>query len=216
MQSVPWLAQELSPDRQRINAWRVRGMSSLVTAPTAEPVDLAFFKTHGRIDTAADDAVTTFRLKAARRWAERYTGRAFMQQTWSWTLLDGDITQVVPILLPVVPVISVSSVTSYNGAGTPTVMSSAGYFLDAVSTPARLLLTEGSVWPSGLRQFNSLVVQYVAGYGTDPNLVPEEIRQAILLLASEWYERVEATTDLGLAEIPFGIRALLDPYRVAA
>lgn len=218
MLTVPWVSADL-PDRARITPWRTRGVSTRVLAPTIELVDLTFAKTHGKITADDDDQVTDFRLKAAREWIERYTGRAFMAQTWDWTILDGDITHAGPILLPVVPVISVTSVTSYSPAGAPTVMGSASYFLDAASSPARVLLNEGVAWPSGLRLHNSIVVRYLAGYGpagTDPEQVPVAIRQAILLLASEWNERIEASTDLELFDVPFGVRALIDPYRVSA
>lgn len=219
MQTLPWLASTGNPDRDRIAAWRTRTSARLVSGPVAEPVDLAFAKAHGVIDHDDADPVLALRLTAAREWVERYLGRACMAQTWEQTVLDGDVTHVGPIFLTPVPVISVTSVTSYNAAGAPTVMSSAGYSLDATSAPARLLLTEGSAWPSGLRTFNSLIVRYVAGYGTDgtnPEAVPATIRQAILLLASEFNERIEAASEQELVEVPFGIRCLLDPYRVFA
>jgi len=217
MLTLPWATSTVVPDRDRITAWRTRGVSTRVVAPTFEPVDLEFVKLHSRIDTTDGDAVVEMRIQAAREWCERYTGRAFLKQTWDWTITDSDITHAGPILLPVVPVISVVSVTSYDAAGTGTVMSNTLYFVDTASVPARVLLNEGSSWPSGLRLHNSLIVRYLAGYGTDgldPEQVPVAIRQAILLLASEFNERNEAATDLKLAEVPFGVCALLDPYRV--
>jgi uncharacterized phiE125 gp8 family phage protein len=216
MLTLPWVTG--NADRDRITAWRTRTAVTRVIGPDNEPVDLAFAKLHGVVPQTTMDGQIELRLRAAREWAERYTGRAFLRQTWDVTVLDGDLTHPGPILLPVVPAISVVSVTSYNAAGTGTVMSSAGYFLDKVSVPARLLLVEGTSWPSGLRTFNSLVVRYLAGYGTDgtdAEQVPESIRHAILLLGSEFNERLEAATDLKLEEVPFGIRALLDPYRVS-
>jgi uncharacterized phiE125 gp8 family phage protein len=217
MLTIPWTSE--GAERDRITAWRTRGASTLVTPPTLEPVDVDFAKLHGKIDVDTDDPLVEFRYQAAREFLERYTGRACMAQTHEWTILDGDIVHTGPIFLPVCPVISVTSVTSYDAAGAGTVMSSAGYFLDKTSAPARLLLNDGYAWPSGLRRFNSLVVRYLAGYGTDgtnPDLVPFALRQAILLLASEWHERIEGTSDLSLEEMPFGIRALVDPYRVCA
>lgn len=218
MFSVPWASTGF-PDRDRITTWRTRSIPTIVTAPVLEPIDLEFVKAHSRITIGDGDAVTQLRLQAARAWIERYTGRAFMRQTWDLTITDGEITDAGPILLPMAPVISVTSVTSYSTTGVGTVMSNTLYFLDATSAPARLLLNDGATWPSGLRAHNSLVVRYIAGYGTDgndPEQVPFEIRQAILLLAAEWNERIEAATDQTLAEIPFGVRVLIDPYRVSA
>lgn len=226
MLTLPWLASESSPDRRLLAAWRTRGVSTRVTAPQVEPIDLPTAKAQSGITLDANDALTEFRLRAAREWVERYTGRGCMRQTWDWTLIDSDIPHGGPILLPVAPVLSIVSVTSYNAAGTGTVMSNTLYFLDEVSSPARLLLTEGAAWPSGLRTHNALVVRYLAGYGrhatdplldgTDPEQVPAPLRQAILLLAAEWNERREAATDRETTEVSFGIRALLDPYCVWA
>jgi uncharacterized phiE125 gp8 family phage protein len=215
MLTLPWVSTGIA-DRDRITHWRTRGASTRVTAPTVEPVDLLFARAHSRITDDAEDAQTDLHVSAAREWLERYTGRAFLQQTWDWTISDGDITHAGPILLPIVPVMSVTSVTSYNAAGSGTVMSNTLYFLDTASAPARLLLNEGASWPSGLRQHNSIVVRYVAGYGATPDLVPLPIRQAILVLAAEWHEAREASVDSERYEVPFGVKALVDPYRVSA
>ena len=59
-----------------------------------EPVTLADMKAYLRIpasDTTQDTYITAL-IKAARKWAEEYTRRAFVEQTWVlW--FDGTIRQ---------------------------------------------------------------------------------------------------------------------------
>src|SRR5215469_16680870 len=59
---------------------------SLVTPPAVEPVLLADAKGQARIDTTDDDTLVTNLITGARQWAERYTGRAFITQTWQMAL----------------------------------------------------------------------------------------------------------------------------------
>jgi uncharacterized phiE125 gp8 family phage protein len=65
-------------------------------------------------------------------------------------------------------------------------------------------------------------IRYRAGYGSasgDPvvwtNNVPAPIKVAILMLVAQWY-RTRAPVSIGAAveELPFGVEALLSPYRV--
>lgn len=200
----------------RLAAWRANGVSTLVTAPVTEPVSVSTLKLHSRITSnEMDDVLLPLRITAARQWVEHYTGRALITQTWRYTI-DALPTYGTSILLPWVPLISVTSITTYDTTNVSAVMTSTDYLVDVATEPARVVLNAGFSWPSGLREAGGAVIVYVAGYGDAEENVPAPIRHAILLLAAEWNERIEATTDLKLAEIPIGIRALLDPYRVAA
>lgn len=48
------------------------------------------------------------------------------------------------------------------------------------------------------------------GAGQDP--VPDELRQAVLMLAAHWYENREATAEV-LREPPFGVTEILREFR---
>lgn len=48
------------------------------------------------------------------------------------------------------------------------------------------------------------------GLGQDP--VPEDLRQAALMLAAHWYENREATTEAA-REPPFGVSEIIREYR---
>ena len=53
-------------------------------------------------------------------------------------------------------------------------------------------------------------IRFTAGYGA-PTDVPAAIRQAMLLLVTQWYEHRQVT-GTGTA-LPFSVEALLAPYR---
>lgn len=173
-------------------------------------------KLHARLnDSDADVDLIPLRIQAATEWAENYTGRAFLQQTWSYTM-DRLVDGTVPVLLPRVPVLSIVSVKTYDSVNVETTVDPAVYRLDADGVPGKLFLAANSpgYWATDPRFYGGMVVEYLAGYGTDAEAVPASIRHAVLLLAASFCERLEADTDLKLSEVPFGIRALLDPYKV--
>lgn len=214
---------------------------SLITPPSVEPVLLADVKQQARIDTTADDALITNLITGARQWAEKYTGRGFITQSWqlardTWPgaserwwdgVRQGPISgldDVGYISLPRAPLQSVTSVTVYDNTDTPTVWGSGNYYVDTIREPGRIALRLGSVWPVATRTANGIIIQYVVGYGSDGSSVPEPIKTAIRQIVSHWYEhRGEAATApsarggtvvMPMVPVPLVIQALLDPYRV--
>ncbi|MDE2030529.1 MAG: phage head-tail connector protein [Alphaproteobacteria bacterium] len=215
---------------------------TLLTPPAAEPVTLADAKQQARIDTTADDTLVTALITGARQWAEEYTARAFITQSWRLTLdlwpgavekwwdgvKQGPITgldDINYISLPRAPLQSVTSVTSYDNADNGTLWDAGNYFVDTVRAPGRIALRMGAVWPVPLRLTNGIVIDYVSGYGSDGTSVPEPIKTAIRQLVAHWYEyRGEAATAptsrsgstiiRPAVPVPLVIQALLDPYRI--
>jgi uncharacterized phiE125 gp8 family phage protein len=214
---------------------------TLITPPAAEPVALADVKQHARIDTTADDSLVTDLITGARQWAEQYTGRAIITQTWQMALdlwpgaveqwwdgvRQGPVTgldSVSFVRLPRPPLQSVTSVQYFDNTDTGTVWDSGNYFVDTVRAPGRIALRLGATWPVPSRLTNGIVITYTAGYGNDGTSVPEPIKSAIRQLVTHWYEhRGEAsmtsggrgmTTAFNAVNVPMVIQALLDPYRV--
>ena len=213
---------------------------SLLAPPSVEPVLLAEAKQQARIDTTADDALVSSLIVGARQWAEKYTGRGFITQTWQMALdllpgasgkwwdgvKQGPITgldNVNFISLPRAPLQSVTSVQYYDNTDAGTIWASSNYFVDTVREPGRIALRSGSVWPVPSRPTNGIVIQYVVGYGNDGTTVPEPIKIAIRQLVAHWYEhRGDAATAasargsiiMPAVPVPMVIQALLDPYRI--
>lgn len=173
----------------------------LTSPPALEPVTLAEAKAHLKIDTDADDALIERLIAAARARAEWHTGRAFVTQSW---ILWLDAWPAV-IELPLPPLQSVASVTTYNCADLARILSPSDYTV----ANGRIALKDGRAPPTDLRRLNAVAIAFTAGYGAAAD-VPAPLRVAILALIAFLYEhRGEAPADL-----PHDILALLAPYRV--
>jgi len=186
-----------------------------VAPPAAEPVTLAEMKAHARIDTDADDALIGSLVTAARQWAEQYTGRAFITQTWRmWrdNSPDGYF-----FTLPKPPLVSVTEFRIMDDGGEGEVWPEQNYFVDKYHEPGRLALRSGSAWPAERRFVNNYAIEFTAGYGNAAEDVPEAIRLAIKQLAAHWYENRGETiliSPQNTERVPLVIQALLDPYRI--
>ena len=187
----------------------------LITAPATEPVTSSEAKSHLRVDTTADDTLIGTLITAARQHVENHLRRALITQTWE-LVMDafpaGDV-----IRLPRPPLVSVTSIKYTDVAGSESTFSSAAYVVDTDSTKGRVVLKSGESWPSDtLAAANGVRVRYVAGYGSAA-AVPNPIRQAVLLLIGTLYENRESVLvaqGVTVAQLPFGVEALLMPYRI--
>jgi uncharacterized phiE125 gp8 family phage protein len=181
---------------------------TLTTPPAIEPLTLAEAKAHLKIDVADDDAPIAAMIAAARARAEWHTGRALIAQGWTLHLDAWPCDGIVEIPLP--PLQSVTSVTSYARDDTALTMDPSFYTVDTASAPARLALRLGVVPPVNLRAIDAVRIAFTAGYGDTEAAVPELLKQAIREIVAFLYEnRGEAP-----AELPLAALALLEPYRV--
>lgn len=183
-------------------------MSLILTAPPAsEPVTLADAKAHLKVDVDDDDGLITRLIVSARRAAEQYTGRVFVTQSWRHTVDAWPARRA--LALPKPPLIGVTSVTTYDRAGTGTVLSPSTYIVDADEQPACIILKETTALPSPLREAGGIAVAFDAGYGS-PSDVPDALKTAILSLCAHLY----ASRGDGEAPPPWQALAMLAPYRV--
>jgi len=186
----------------------------LETAPILEPLTITDLRDHLRIDTDSELEAEELKayISAARRWCEMMQKRAYITQTWNWAL---DSWPTSPVNVPKPPLQSVSSIMYYDTDETGAEFSSDYYQQDVISQPGRISLVYGQTWPSTtLRPMNGIVIQFIAGYGTAETAVPDNIVQAIRLLAGHWYENRENSEIKKLEDIPFGVEALLWQERV--
>ena len=188
--------------------------SVLKTAPAAEPLTVAELKLHLRVTNSADNDYITSLGKAARRRVEEITGRALINQTW-YLYLDG-WPSCDRIRLPKAPLSSITSLTYTDSGGDSNTVDGAYWDADTNPTPGELVLTYGSTWPSEtLRPNSPIVVEYIAGYGAAGSAVPEELKQAIYLMAGLWYAyREPVVSGTIIAQVPDILTDLLAAYTV--
>lgn len=199
------------------------------TEPTVEPCTVAELKAYARIDTSDDDTLVGLLIKAARRQAEAFTGRAFINTTF-YAYFDNNQTAVDDfalqwlhdttvsrgvIYLPRSPLSSVTAINTYDREGKETLWPSTNYKVVTTTTPGCIYLADGGSFPSDMRAVSAMRVEFVAGYGAAASDVPDDIVQAIKLLATTYYEhREEFIAGMTAQPTPLTARLLLQPYKV--
>lgn len=188
------------------------------TNPIQEPISLGDIKEHLNIidDTSRDSHLTKL-ISASREYAESYTNRALVEQTWklyleAWPREDY-------IELPFPPLQSVSSIKYTDSDDTETTWTATYYEVDTDSEPGRVLLAYGETWPSAtLHPKNPIEIEYVAGYdgdgGSPEDLaanIPERIKTAIKFDIELNFDR---SSESFIKKLQESRDLLLNPYRV--
>ena len=165
---------------------------TLKTAPLKQPLTLAEAKEHLRIelsDVTEDDLVLSL-IKAACKRAEDFLGRRLITQTYYYYLKQwpkGDY-----IILPYGKLQAGAIITYTDSNEAPYTFSSTLYYTDTDSEPGRIVLRYGESWPTDtLDSKNPIRVEFICGYGTDPNDVPATIRTGIKYLIGHWHSNRE-------------------------
>lgn len=194
----------------------------LVTPPADEPITLQDAKRHLRaVDDDEDDLIAIF-LKAARQHAEKFTGRAFIDQTWDY-YLDEFPDDDDAIEIPLSPLIAVEGVFYTDDAVAEQEFDAASYIVtgegDRSNKRAKISLTTSGSWPTPRDAGNSVRIRFRAGYlNTDSPPaadVDSDIIAAILMHLGSLYENRQ-TVVIGQAAsmLPWGAEALLRMKRV--
>ena len=194
----------------------MRRVAKLATAAAKTPVTLAEVKVHCRVTFSDDDTILGIYLASAVATAEQFLQRKLITQSWKMFLdyWPGQIKTFFGDLQ------SVTHVKYTDIDGTTATMSNTLYDVDTNSVPGRIVLKHGQSWPSAtLNAVNPIEVQFDTGYGAETTNVPEDIRNALLILAAHFYENremylVSDNRSFSVTEIPFSVKALLSPYRV--
>lgn len=195
----------------------------LVSRSTDLVVSLADLKKHLNVDfTDDDDLITAFGHAATEHidGPDAMLQRAIADQTWDMKL-DGFCSE---IDIPLPPLLSVDSVKYYDEDGALQTASTSLYEVVNVGarTPGKIVLTDGSGWPSVNTQAEPAVIRFRAGYmnlGVSPAVanVPAPIVTAIKMMVGSLYEHRE-TIVVGQTAVvvPWSAAQLLEPYRVFA
>ena len=180
----------------------------LKTAAGVEPVTSAEVKLYARVAHSVEDSLITSWIKAARKEAEDYQHRGYIEQVYRMTY---DSFPGSCIEFPRPPLISVDSVKYYDTEDTENVFGSGNYFVDLNSEVGRLSLNYGVAWPTvTLRPLNAVIIEFTAGYGADADVVPDSVKNAIYLYCTYMYENREAENTF-----PKEFYDLLRPDRMA-
>ena len=179
---------------------------AVLSAPSCEPVTLEELKSFLRITHNHEDGVLSGYIKAARMFCENYTGKSFINRELMARFEKIESTS--SVFLPRGPIASVEEVKIYGPDQIGRVLTPNDYDVDILI--GKLFLKSHVNIPIVKNQTRILDVSYTAGYGADANHIPEPIRQAVLMKATQMFEgRGDVPIDM-----PFDmIASLLKPYK---
>lgn len=188
-----------------------------ITAPASDPVTLEETKEHIHVDHSDEDMrIADFIRTAAQRLDGRdgSLGRCLITQTWK-LILDRFPAE---ITIPLPPCQSITSITYTDAAGTPQTLDPAEYQVIGLASadPARIRPAFGKSWPGYRSVPEGIAITFVAGFGDDPEDIPEPIRTAIKMHVGHLFEHRESVV-LGtgfIAEVPDGAADLVRDQKV--
>jgi len=172
-------------------------MLTLVTFP--DPLyTAAEAKTMAPGLAGASDAQADAWLMAAHIDAQFYTGRAIGQQTWDWNpwrhssqawgcLSPYDTAwpyYPLTLKIPMPPLLDVNFVKYRDTAGVLQTVDAASYVVSGIGGQGYITLASGAAWPTVGDFPDPVVIRFTAGEWEPDGIVPEGIKQAILLKAT--------------------------------
>jgi uncharacterized phiE125 gp8 family phage protein len=182
----------------------------LIAPPGGEPLTLAEAKAWLRLDSQAEDALVSALIGAARLAVEAASGRRLITQTWrlvrdAWPP-DGVIR------VPVRPFAGVVGLRVIDAAGAPIIVAPSLYAADIAREPGEIRLVGAPPQPG--RATSGIEIDVTAGYGPQPQDVPEPLRQAVRLLVARWFEN-RGDGVMSPDHLPAEVAALIAPFRRA-
>ncbi|MBB3994696.1 putative phiE125 gp8 family phage protein [Sulfitobacter undariae] len=170
-------------------------------------------KAHLRMGTgfAADtlqDAVLGSFLRASMAAVEARTGKVLLER--EFTLSVSSLRNAAALPLTVAPVSVVSRVQLVGRYGGVQDVNDSVYWLERDMQNPQLRATAACL--PGPETGGELRVRFWAGYGAEWADVPDDMQQAVLMLAAHYYE-YRHDTALGTGCMPFGVTALIERFR---
>lgn len=183
----------------------------LKTAPTFDPISLDQLKRnlHIDLDNHDQDEYLQEIINSVIENVQSNIGRQIARATYT-AYLDDFPAEDLKITLG--PVAAISSVKYYNSSNVLTTMNSSKYLLDNVDYTGRLRFIETyTVYGDRL---NGVEIEFTNGWA-DTASVPKDLRDALILLASDRYLNPEnAMLNFGASIKQSAAEGLLRNYRV--
>lgn len=180
---------------------------TLVVPPVESVVSLDELKSSLRISHSHEDDFLARILAAAVSRVDGYDGvlgKALINQTWSQKFSHFSNC----MRLPIGKASSIVSIEYYDTLNVLQTASSSlfGLYSDDLGPFVELLYNQQ--WPQTYTRRDAVEIKWVCGFGATSASVPQKIRHAIILLASQWYEN-RSFMDNEL--LPKSVQALLFP-----
>lgn len=185
------------------------------TPPAVEPVTLDQAKEHLRVQHDNENAYISALIKAARKYAEKVTGRTFISTVYLLSLDRFPASAAEPVLLPRPNLVSVDFVKYRDTAGVLQTWAAENYGISTASVPGQLFPAFNKEWPDTRNQPDAVTIEYTAGFGAAATDIPEPLIAAIkLVLGTLYMNREDVVLGVNAQMVPFSAKSLLDLYRI--
>jgi uncharacterized phiE125 gp8 family phage protein len=175
--------------------------------PASEPVTLAEVKYQCNITDTTSDTLLTSYIAAARAYVEAMCGFKLVDQTLnlrasSWCDLKHFLVR---------PISAITSIKYLDELGVEQTLADTVYRLVDGRHPS-VVLKPSQVWPAIYAVEDAIRIVATVGFG-DIDDVPANIKQAIYLLVSSWFEsREDQVAQTLSAPLANGVKALLTDF----
>jgi len=106
------------------------------------------------------------------------------------------------------PIASVEKIWGLNSDATEDALASADYVVDNENGIIRSL-----EWPSGDKELGSFNINYTSGLGATDNDVPEDVKTALKMMVTHWFEIRQPATEEVINVVPHHAQAILNEYK---
>ena len=179
-----------------------------VVSTTANlPIERDEIRDQLRILEDCDTALLEALLRAACEYVENASGYAVFSRSWKYSI---DCPPFERLFLPKYPVTSIVSIEYFDTDNTAQALDVMDFTLFDDGTEQWLEPNPGVVWPTTAARPDALSVTFDVGGALDRYNV---LRQAILMIASDWYEYPTASSEDQKREVPFGASVLINQVR---
>jgi uncharacterized phiE125 gp8 family phage protein len=187
-------------------------LSELTQTPSLD-LPTAAFKDHLRLGTAfgldgLQDGLIEAHLRAAIATIESRLGKALQSRSFKLTLQDWrNLSQQ---SLPLAPVSAVSRISVFDAIGVELVLDGARYRVQT-DTHRPKLMSVGMLFPA-VPNDGRIEIAFTAGFGAAWGDVPPDLRQAVMLLAAQYYE-TRHDGGAPMLGLPSAVQSLISPWR---
>lgn len=162
-------------------------LTTRVSQPTAEIITIEDLEAWIPIPSGSDTSILDMLIPQVREEVEDHLGRCLITSSWKLTLDPEDISGVRELLLPRPPLVSVTSIKTYDEDDVETTLAAATYYRVQAGDLARVMLREDADWPTSLRNMGCVEIAFSAGYGTAAADIPGALRTAMREMATFYY-----------------------------
>lgn len=179
-------------------------------APTATPISVLEAKANLRIEDNDEDGLITSLIDRAVAVvdAEGQLGKAMVTQTWSQAFHapGGRV-------FTKIPAATLVSASYYDTSNNSQSLTIGDYNLLIHPDWSFICPDEGVSWPTTYSRPDAITFIFTAGYGA-ATAVPDNIKQALILLVSHWYENRQPVNIGSISTLPFGFDDLIGQSKV--